>query len=303
MAREFPSDFAREYHEKGEKGFERGKNVSMTVTFSRHEEPGKTPEGMSADFLTEKGIAAAYEKGKKIPNEYIMAVGSKSVERARQTGALELESATGPEGMANAVNVRMTPELEKMGHKKFAAGEYLIYRHGDLNPVRGLKDMWLEGGIRAKEAVEGGIIPANQKENYQYDYYFNNPARARELGAQTPREVAREMAHRANTCLKMSGRIYEGMDLDVRNYSHGPRLECLLKYVLRQPDGRLGFDKIEEIGGAFKPGESFDLDVQRDEKGELKSVPILRGEKELGTLDLKAIEQLVKEYKERKKSE
>lgn len=298
MARESLSAFAREYYEKGEQGYERGKNVSMTITFSRHEEPGKTPEGMSADFLTEEGIKKAKARGKEIPHQYVMVVGSKAVLRARETGALELESATGPEGMASAVNVRMTPKLEKMGHKRFA-GEYLIYRHGDLNPVRGLKEMWLEGGTKAEEAVTRGEIDRSQKENYRYDYYLNNPDRAYELGAQTPREVAQEMAHRVETCLKMSGRIYEGMDLNVRNYSHGPRLECLLKYVLRQPDGRLGFDKIEEIGGAFKPGENFDLDVARDENGNLKPIKVLRGKKEIGSLDLEAVKQLVEEYKQR----
>lgn len=297
------TEFAREYYRKKELGYEHGRNVHMTVTFSRHEEPGKTPEGMSADFLTEKGVAAAYKRGKENPHKYIMVVGSKSVERARQTGAIELESATGPEGMAKAVNVKMTPQLEKSGHKRFAAGEYLIYRHGDLDPVRGLKKMWLEGKAKAKEAVEKGEISVDQEKSYPYEYYFNNPDRAKELGAQTPREVAQEMAHRLNQCLQMSGRLYEGMDLNVRNYTHGPRLETMLKFVLRQPDGKLGFDKLEEIGGPFQPGENFDLDVQRDEKGELKPVEVLRGGKKLGTLDLGAVKQLVEEYKKRKQKE
>lgn len=301
MVKEFPSEFARELAEKREAGYERGKNVHMTISFIRHQEPGKTPEGMSADFLTDKGIAAASERGKRIPHEYIFVMGSKGVKRARQTGALELESATSPEGIANAVNKKMTPELEARSHEKFAKGEYLIYRHGDLDPVKGLKDMWLEGGTKAKETVERGEIPEDQKENYQYDYYLNNPDRARELKAQTPREVAQDMAHRLFTHLIMSKRIYEGMDLNARNYTHGPKPECALKFMLRQPDGKLGFDKIEEIDGPFKPGESFELDVQRDEKGELKPLKILRGEQELGTLDLEAVKQLVEEYKTREK--
>ncbi len=292
--------FGRELLKKREAGLERGKNVHVTVSFCRHEEPGKIEEGpkkgMSADFLTEQGIKRAVERGEKIPNKYVLVTGSEAVKRARQTAALELESAAGFEGMATAVN-RTMPEREEPGFDKFATGEFIIYRQGDLDPVRELSKIWPEGKRRAERAVEQGRIPADQEENYQYEYYLDNNDRARELGVQTAREVAQEMAHRLAQCLRMSGRLYEGIDLNARNYSHGPRLESTLKHVLRQEDGKLGFDKLDKIGGAFKPGESFDLDVERDENGELRPIRILRGGKEIGMLDLDAVRRLEEEYK------
>jgi len=292
MPKEFRPErtFARELYEKKEAGYERGKNVHIKVSFICQKELGES----ALAGLPE--IIKAMDRGKEIPHQYIMVASSRI--REPEMAALELESATGPEGMATAVNKRI--QREKVGLEELAAREYIIYRHGDLDPVKRLKNIWLEGEKKAEEAVDRGEIPADKKENYQYEYYLNNPDRAKELGAQTPREVAQDMAHRVASCLQMSGRLYEGIDLNARNYTHVPKLECLLKYVLRQKSGKLGFDKLDEVGGPFKSGESFDLDVKRDEKGDLKPVRILRGGKELGILDLDAVRELEEEYRKRK---
>lgn len=288
---------------KEQHGFERGKNVHITATFSRHEEPGKTPEGMSADFLTDRGKQRAKERGTaEISHEFVMTTGSKAVERARETGALEKEGMVDLSNIDRVVNRQFTDRLAQAGHKKFGErGGHVIYRNPDLDPVKGLKNMWLEAGQKAAKAIGRGEITADQKETFQYEYFLNNPDHAEELGSQTPREAAQDVAHRVSQTLQMSSRLYEGMDLDNRNYTHGPKPECALKFILRQPDGKVGYDKLEEIGGPFKPGESFSLDIQRDKNGELLPVGIKRGDKKLGSLDMEMVKTLTEEYRSREK--
>ena len=68
-----------------------GKNVHAVLEFLRHATPGKTPEGMSADFLTGSGQEMAKGLGKQRPKEKKVGGYSSPAKRAQETGDLYLD--------------------------------------------------------------------------------------------------------------------------------------------------------------------------------------------------------------------
>lgn len=251
--------FGEAFREAKQEGKEKGKNVNITFAFRRHEEPGKTPDGMSADFLTEAGVERAKAHGKKLAkDEYLMVAGSKGVERARKTGGHMLSSFRDEAGAAAIVNKEMSAERqEKSGHGEMPPGDVAIYRSDDLDPVSNLKKVFMEAKDKGAETLQAKI-----------QYWLDNPERAVELGAGTPEDTAAEFAHRLNVGVKMSAKLFEGLDMRFENLTHGPKLEAFLQEVLVR-DGKRGFKNLDEIGGSSSPGEEISFDITRDDKGEL----------------------------------
>lgn len=270
---------------EGKEGKERGRNVNLKFVFRRHEEPGKTPEGMSADFLTEFGTQRAKERGKVLAgaDEYLMVAGSKGVKRARETGGLLLGGFRDEEGASAIVNREMSGEQqEKMGHGKMPPGDVVIYRSGDLDPVKNFAAI-------AKEAKAQGAADLQA----QIQWWLDNPDRARALGAPTSEDVAAEFAYRLGIGMRMSGRLFEGLDVRFENLTHGPKPDAFLKEVMMK-DGKRGFEKLEEIGGMFQPGEDVEFDVKRDAQGQASVKISFRG-KEYG-VDTQRLEELQARY-------
>lgn len=284
--------FSEAYHEARAEGRERGCSVNVQFSFRRHEEPGKTPEGLSADFLTERGVERAREHGTRLavgPEDYVMVVGSKAVNRARETGGYMLGIFRDDEGAAAIINKELGPEVqEQMGHGKMPPGDIVIYRSGDLDPVPGFAAI-------VKEAKVEGCADIKS----QIQWWLDHPERAAALGVPTSREVAGNLAHRLLIGENMSAKLYEDTNVRVENLTHGPNAEALLREVMLR-EGKQGFDKLEEIGGMLEPGENVDFGIKRDANGELVIQGNLRGHK--FSIDEERLRELQDEYMERQKA-
>ena len=68
-----------------------GSNIKATLEFKRHQVPGKTPDGMSADFLTAEGQIAASQDGEKVEESAIKGYATPKL-RAQETVDLMLQN-------------------------------------------------------------------------------------------------------------------------------------------------------------------------------------------------------------------
>ncbi|MFA7286106.1 MAG: hypothetical protein WC052_00335 [Patescibacteria group bacterium] len=255
------NSFSEAHREAKDEGREKGKNVSVQFVFRRHEEPGKTPTGMSADFLTEKGIAGAKQRGHDLANsgEYVMFFGSKGVQRARETAGHMIGTFRDEAGAAALINKPMTAEdQQRAGHGELPPGDVAIYRSSDLNPVPNFAKINEAAKAEGAKTIDESV-----------QYWLDNPEKAKELAAGTPEETAAELAHRLGLGIKMSGKLYEDTNLRVENLTHGPKLEALLHEVMIDDTGKRGFGRLEEMGGMFQPGEDVNLAIHRNDEGEL----------------------------------
>ena len=263
--------------------------MHLTFAFRRHEEPGKTPEGMSADWLTEAGKAHAKETGKGLEAEYLMVAGSKGVKRARETGGLILGSFRDEHGASAIVNREMSADQQKdLGHGEMPPGDRVIYRSGDLDPVKNFAAV-----VKAAKA-EGAMDLGSQ-----IQWWLDHPAECQAMSVPTSKEIAAEMAHRLSIGLKMSGKLYAGLDVRFENLTHGPKLEALLKEILVH-EGQAGFKRLEEIGGMVQPGENIDFDIRRDETGQESIKLKLRGHEY--DIDMAALARLQELYARRQEA-
>jgi hypothetical protein len=278
----------RNDQEKSPEERERGHNTHVDFTFTRHGTPGKTPEGMSADFILPEGLEQVREVGKKEKAEYVLVTGSSNVKRARETGKSYMEGVN-ESGLTEIIN--------KKGSEKTA--EFGVYAIADLNAIKDVSKVYKPLLDEGKKLIAEGKLQKEELEGYASGKYLQVPEeKFKEQGVATLKETAMEMAHHLSSGIKMSGRLFEGIEVKVNNFTHGPRTECLLKFVLKQKD-KTGFDDVKEIGGPVKPGESIDFFIERDEKGELKPIKIkFRGEEY--DFDMDKFNQLVEEYQEKK---
>lgn len=77
--------------------------------------------------------------------------------------------------------------------------------------------------------------------------------------------------HLVNRYIKMSHKFYNHSDIELMHLAHEPLLSSFLKSViiLRDQEGnKVSFDNIDQIGGPFQPGENFDIEFSRDDKGQ-----------------------------------
>jgi len=279
--------FSEAHREAKDAGREKGKNVSVQFVLRRHENPGKLPDGMSADFITEQGIANAQKTGGDLADEatYLMVTGSKRVKRGRETGGHIAGSFRDEAGAAALVNKEMSAEAqEKAGHGKMPPGDVVIYRSGDLDPVKNFATVMKQ----SKEAGAKDVTEVIQ-------FWIDNPDKAKAAGTLTSEEVAAELAHRLSIGVKMSDRLYEDTDLRIENLTHGPKPDALLSEIMLQKDGTRGFEKLEEIGGAFNAGEGVVFDINRDSDGEVSLKIKFRGE-EYG-VDMNRLDELQDLYR------
>lgn len=285
--------FLEQYRKRGETDRQlpenerqRGRNVHFVFSFSRHEIPDKDESGMSMDKITAEGLTHAEEVGKgdtEMP--FVMITGSKSAKRARETGSA-YKKGLDANGLADVIN------------KSADAGgvEFGVYAFADQNPVaeaaKILKPILAEG----KEYVKSGELKPEDLEAWAINRYMMTPdSEFKKAGVATPRETAMELAHRLGQGLQMSARLFEGLDTKVKNFTHGPKLEALLKFILVQENGKVGFDDLNEIGGAFKPGEAMDFVIDRDEKGELKSIKVKFRGKEYA-IKMSVVDRLIEDF-------
>lgn len=308
--------FGRKLREKAKQGEARGRNVNLEFSFTRHGKPEKDPAtGMSRDVIIPEGLEAVRQKGRREEQErYIMVTGSSSVKRARQTGQSWRQGVT-ETGMADIIN--------REGHREGGSKEFGVYLTKDLNIGEGSgevlkpivarkkeegKQLVSTGKLKSEELqgwVEGAAMAEylDLPEEHLRNFKWKDKAGNERTGVVGPHDIARNIAHRLWTGIRMSDRLFEGMDTKINNFTHGTNPESLLKYVIKLEDKdgkeKTGFDKVEEIGGTLTPGESIDFDIKRDARGELKPITIkLRGKKY--GIDMEALKKLVEEYAQNK---
>lgn len=112
-------------------------------------------------------------------------------------------------------------------------------------------------------------------------------------------KIAARVAHHFLRQVRIPERCYSGSEVTLINTSHSVILEPFLKEAIgkaieNDPVNKEGKDFVDKIGGAFKTGEGFEVDVQIDEKGE-KSIKLTFREKTF-EVDFDRLEELVKKY-------
>lgn len=275
---------------------EYGHNVKATMEFGRHEAPGKITEGpkagMSADYLTEVGQEKSAAKSKNITEPNVKDYSSPK-ERAQETGDLGLQNV---DESVRVINQRIADHGDNVTPGQKNDNEFIIRLKEELDTAKNFAAIMPEAKAwAAKEKEKDG-----SKDAYALivQYYLDHPERAEELGVQTPEQCAEDIAYRASQEFKMTKHMYDNSNVRLRNFTHGPKLEPFLKEIIIQKSGQKGFKKLEEIGGALGPGESFKFKTVRNgNKFDVKL--ILRGEEY--EIDQNRLEELAVNYRKRKK--
>src|SRR3989338_747736 len=264
-----------------------GKNVHVVLEFLRHATPGKNPDGTSADFITEGGKEMAKELGKTRPEEEKIAGYSSPAKRAQETGDLYLDNT---DESIEVINRKLS-EIPAGYTKQKEGNTFRMKTKQELAPVAGFEKIMQKEKECAKQQKEEGSKLDDLSLIFQF--YLDNPELCKENAVDSPREAASGIAYRVATELKMTDRFYEDTDVRLINVTHGPKLEPFLKEVL-------GFNRLEEIGGAVKEGENVQFEVNINEKKEKEIKMMFRGlEYELNPEQIKKISELSEEYKEK----
>jgi hypothetical protein len=264
-----------------------GKNVHAVLEFLRHATPGKTPEGMPADFLTEGGQAMAKGLGKQRPKEKKVGGYSSPAKRAQETGDLYLDNT---DDSVEVINNTMAKTKANYPAQK-QGNVFRMKTKQELAPVVDFAKIMLLAKAYAKAEKEAGSKLDDLTLTFQF--YLDNPDLCEQNGVDSPREAAASIAHRVATELGMTERFVEDTDVRLINVTYGPKLEPFLKEII-------GFKKLEDIGGAVKEGENLQFVVDIDNDKNKKVILVFRDkEYEMTPEQIKTISDLSQEYKKK----
>lgn len=261
-----------------------GKNVHAVLEFLRHATPGKNPDGTSADFITPEGQEMAKRLGKERPHEKNIGGYSSPAKRAQETGDLYLDN---------------TDESVRIVNKTLAETKatYPTQKEGNVFRMKTKKELapLAFGKIMpfAKEYAKQEKAAGSKADDLTLivQYYLDNPEKCRELGVDAPHAAASQIAYRVATELQMTARFREDTDVRLINVTHGPKLEPFLKEII-------GFERLEDIGGAVKEGENAEFVVDIDADGRVKKTMVFRGTQyELTDSQVQHIFDMSVEYK------
>ncbi len=242
-----------------------GHNITMIMTFMRHEQPGKTPEGLSADFLTEEGELSATKRGgeRKIEN---LKIYSSPKFRAQRTVNLVAENV---DETINVINKTFTETTNVNPKNEASKNKFIVREVKELDAIKNMGPLYLEGMRHADTLIAQG--DKHSQLDLAVQYVLDNPERSKELNSLTPEEIASEMAHRITYETQMSNKFYNNSKVELLHGTHGPRFEPFLQQVIVNDDGTHGFKHLDEIGGAAKPGEGFSIIQKRSTKDEINN--------------------------------
>src|SRR3989344_4956475 len=139
----------------------------MVLSFMRFEEPGKTPEGMSADFLTEKGKGGAAVRGKNLESGKKKLFASPK-KRAKQTVDIMGQNAADDVEIINktfkeAGNERPEGEEENV---------FIVRELPELETVPNIAPLWKEATANTNEAIARG--DKHREIDLQLQYILDN---------------------------------------------------------------------------------------------------------------------------------
>ncbi|MBU1202905.1 histidine phosphatase family protein [Patescibacteria group bacterium] len=268
-----------------------GLNVRAVLEFGRHEEPGKTPEGMSADYLTETGKQNAANRGRGIDEANVAAYASPK-QRAQETVDLQMQSADiFSEGAVNVVNKKLSnlPEGLTKDSSQKEGNEFKVKLAQELDTVEEFKKIM----PLAKEWAQQQIGDGSKRSAYDLiiQYYLDNSELCQKEGVDTPHEVATQIAYRVAREVGMTEKFLNNTEIRLVNITHGPKLEPFLLAIVDD------FKTLEDMGDAIKPGESFEIEVATDDNGKREVRLKLRGKSY--EINEKKLELLAHEYRDK----
>ncbi|TSC94772.1 MAG: Uncharacterized protein CEN87_306 [Parcubacteria group bacterium Licking1014_1] len=263
-----------------------GRNVEIRATFMRHATKADASDITGKSLLSKKGQEESREKGKKLETkEHGIKAYMSPVARAIETADLILE------------------EQEKKGTKVFKSR-----KKAELVLWPGSKNLYNEFAKITKENLPADYdnLREDEKqevyekaEDFAVDWLLYPGEKKFDTESASPYEIAVGISKLVDRYIKMSDRLYSGSSVDLLNVSHKGTFEAFLKEVLlrKNEQGEVvrGFDKIEEIGGALKPAESWELDIRTDETGKKTIKLHFRGGE--FDLDLQKLEELLSSKK------
>ena len=264
-----------------------GRDIEATLEFKRHQDPGKTPEGMSADWLTEKGQAASAVDGKNIEAAHVKGYASPK-KRAQETVDLMLQNVGEDVHIINKTMESLQGTgAEKLTNNQRESNKFNIRTQKELDATANFAKIMPIASAWAEEQIKGGA--KLDKYSLIGQWYLDNPEVCKENGVLGGRETAAEIAERVAVELGMTERLYSGSNVRLINVTHGPKIEPFLQEVV-------GFKSLEEIGGALQPGESIKFAVTIDNNKQ-KTVKLLFRDKEY-PVDETKIRDLSQEYRD-----
>lgn len=247
--------------ESQEKRF--GTNVQIHAIFMRHGEKDESGE------LTEEGKRQATELGNDLVSKDAIKAYSSPAQRVLETVQQVVEAAPHDKKL----NTRIRTELGLPPSSKLFSEKFEQLQKG--------------GGDKAVE--------------WYLSFGDKNP----DSETTSPHEIAESLAYIITKYLKMAGKLYSGSSIDLINGTHQGLPEALLKEVLkRKIDDKkeiIGFDNLEEIGGALKFAESMEFLIKTDEQGNKSLRLNFRGQ--TYDLEMDKLSELAKSYAEKQKHE
>jgi broad specificity phosphatase PhoE len=239
-----------------------GKNVEIHAIFMRHGEKGESGE------LTDEGKRQAIELGSDLISKDAIKGYSSPVQRVLETVQQVVEAAPHDKKL----NTRVRTEIGiPPSSKEFIAK---------------FRQLEKEGPDAAAE------------------WYLSFGTEKPDSETTSPHEIAESFAYVLTKYLRMADKLYTGSNIDLINGTHQGLPEALLKEILiRQKDDKtiIGFDKLEDIGGALKFTEGMEFLIKVDEQGNKSLKLNFRGQ--TYDLEMDKLNELAKSYAEKQKHE
>lgn len=236
-----------------------GKGVEIHVVFLRHGEKGEGGE------ITEEGKNQASKFGEDLESKNAIKGYSSPVKRVIETVERVIESA--PHDKKLTTRVRTEIGIPPSTSEKF---------------LKKYRELEKQGPDTAAE--------------WHLSFGFNRP----DAKTPSPHENAEAIAYILDRYIRMADKLYSGSKVDLINGTHQGFPEALLKEILIRQEGNktiLGFEKLEEIGGALRPTEGMEFAIKTDESGNKIINLNFRGKQY--DLDINKLAELAEEYAKR----
>lgn len=237
-----------------------GKNVEIHAVFVRHGEKGEGGE------LTDEGKRHASEFGERLANKDAIKGYSSPVQRVVETVEQIIENSPHDKKLKTRIKTELMPSL---------SSQEFDNKFGELE----------------KQAPGAAA-----------EWYLSFGSQRPDPKTTSPHEIAESFAYILTKYLRMSDKLYSGSKIDIINGTHQGLTEFLLKEVLiRKIDDKevVGFEKLEDIGGALKFTEGVEFVIKTDEHGNKNLIVNFRGQEY--NMDMPRLDELAKSYAEKQK--
>jgi broad specificity phosphatase PhoE len=236
-----------------------GRNVEIHAIFVRHGEKSESGE------LTDEGKKQAAEFGKNLESKDAVKGYSSPVQRAIETVEQIIENSPHDKKLKTRIRTEIgIPPSSQEFYKKF-------------------KELEKQGPDEAAK------------------WFLSFGAERPDPETASPHEVAESFAYILTKYFKMADKLYSGSNIDLVNGTHQGLPETLLKEVLKRKiddnEEVVGFDNLEEIGGALKFTEGMEFIIKTDERGDKKLTVNFRGQEY--DIDMAKLNELAKSYAEK----